>query len=139
MKLHRNARLSWSGRRLLAERVVVERWTLTQAAPAAGVSVRCARKWVGRYRREGEAGLEDRSSAPRRVANRTPAERVATIIALRGLRMSAAEIAETLSMPLSTVSAVLRRSGVGRLGRLGLEQPRRYERSRARASSSTST
>ena len=139
MKLHRNARLSWSGRRLLAERVVVERWTLTQAAAAAGVSVRCARKWVGRYRREGEAGLEDRSSAPRRVANRTPAERVATIIALRGLRMSAAEIAETLSMPLSTVSAVLRRSGVGRLGRLGLEQPRRYERSRARASSSTST
>ncbi len=130
MKLHRNARLSWSGRRLLAERVVVERWTLTQAAAAAGVSVRCARKWVGRYRREGEAGLEDRSSAPRRVANRTPAERVATIIALRGLRMSAAEIAETLSMPLSTVSAVLRRSGVGRLGRLGLEQPRRYERSR---------
>jgi transposase InsO family protein len=130
MKLHRNAALSWSGRRLLAERVVVQGWTLTAAAEAAGVSVRCARKWVGRYRDEGEGGLCDRSSAPRRVANRTPADRVAVIIKLRGLRMTADEIAETLQMPLSTVSAVLKRSGVGRLGRLGLEQPVRYERSR---------
>jgi transposase InsO family protein len=130
MKLHRNAALSWSGRRLLAERVVVQGWTLAAAAEAAGVSVRCARKWVGRYRLEGESGLLDRSSAPRRVANRTPDDRVAAILRLRQLRMTAAEIAETLSMPLSTVSAVLRRNRVGRLGRLGLEQPRRYERSR---------
>jgi len=130
MKLHRNAALSWSGRRLLVERVLVERWTLTAAAQAAGVSVRCARKWVGRYRCEGESGLVDRSSAPRRVANRTPADRVAVIVALRQLRMTAAEIAETLSMPLSTVSAVLTRAGMGRLGRIGLEQPIRYERSR---------
>ena len=72
MKLHGNAALSWSGRRRLAERVVVEGWTLRAAAAAAGVSVRCARKWVGRYRElEGERGLRDRSSAPRRVANRT--------------------------------------------------------------------
>jgi transposase InsO family protein len=92
--------------------------------------VRCARKWVGRYRSEGERGLLDRSSAPRRVANRTPADRVAVIVLLRQLRMTASEIAETLQMPLSTVSAVLRRNGIGRLGRLGLEQPRRYERSR---------
>ena len=82
MKLHRNAALSWSGRRLLARRVVEQGWTLTAAAEAAGVSVRCARKWVGRYRAAGEAGLVDRSSAPRRVANRTPAERVAVIVAL---------------------------------------------------------
>src|SRR6266540_3769380 len=130
MKLHRNAALSWSGRRALAARVVDQGWTLSAAAEAAGVSVRCARKWVGRYRVEGDAGLVDRSSAPRLVANRTPADRVAVIVALRGLRMTAAEIAETLSMPLSTVSAVLRRSGIGRLGRLGLEPAVRYERSR---------
>jgi transposase InsO family protein len=130
MKLHANAALSWSGRRLLAERVLVDGWTLTAAAEAAGVSVRCARKWVGRSRAEGEQGLLDRSSAPRRVANRTPADRVAVIVLLRQLRMTAAEIAETLSMPLSTVSAVLRRNGMGRLGRIGLEQPVRYERSR---------
>jgi transposase InsO family protein len=130
MKLHRNAALSWNGRRQLAERVVVQGWTLTAAAAAAGVSVRCGRKWVGRYRLEGEHGLYDRSSAPHQVANRTPAGRVAAIVALRRLRMTAAEIAETLAMPLSTVSAVLTRSGVGRLGRVGLEPACRYERSR---------
>jgi transposase len=53
MKLHANAALSWSGRRLLVDRVLVEGWTLTAAAQAAGVSVCCARKWVGRYRLEG--------------------------------------------------------------------------------------
>src|ERR671914_2515098 len=130
MKLHRNAALSWRGRRELARRVLVDGWTLAAAAEAAGVSVRCARKWVGRYRLEGEQGLGDRSSAPHQVANQTPAERVAVIVALRRLRMTAAEIAETLAMPLSTVSAVLTRQGVGRLGRVGLEQPVRYERSR---------
>src|SRR3954447_3028357 len=130
MKLHANAALSWSGRRLLVERVLVQGWTLTAAAEAAGVSVRCVRKWVGRYQLEGESGLFDRSSAPRLVANRTPDDRVKVIVLLRRLRMTAAEIAETLSMPLSTVSAVLTRQGMGRLGRIGLEQPLRYERSR---------
>jgi len=129
MKLHGNAALSWRGRRQLAERVVIEGWTLTAAAEAAGISVRCARKWVGRYRLEGDQGLLDRSSAPRRVANRTPQDRVEVIVALRSLRFTAAEIAETLEMALSTVSGILRRCGLGRLGRLGLEQPLRYERS----------
>jgi transposase InsO family protein/transposase len=129
MDLHANAALSWSGRRELARRVVDQGWTLTAAAEAAGVSVRCARKWVSRYR-AGDRLLLDRSSAPSRVANRTSAERLAAIVKLRRLRMTAAEIAETLSMPLSTVSGILTRAGIGRLGRLGLEQPRRYERSR---------
>jgi transposase InsO family protein len=130
MRLHGNAALSWQGRRRLARRVVVEGWTLTAAAAAAGVSVRCARKRVGRYREEGESGLGDRSSAPRRVANCTPAERVAVIVSLRRLRFTAAEIAETLAMAASTVSGILTRLGLGRLGRLGLERPVRYERSR---------
>src|SRR5438132_9062726 len=130
MKLHANAALSRNGRRLLCERVLVDGWTLTAAAAGAGVSVRCARKWVTRYRLVGEEGLGDRSSAPRRVADRTPEDRVAVIVLLRQLRMTAAEIAETLAMPLSTVSAVLKRHGMGKLGRIGLEQPVRYERSR---------
>jgi transposase InsO family protein len=129
MDLHGNAALSWSGRRELARRVVEQGWTLTAAAEAAGVSVRCARKWVGRYR-AGDRQLFDRSSAPRRIANRTAPERVAVIVKLRWLRMTAAEIAETLAMPPSTVSGILTRSGMGRLGRLGLEPAVRYERSR---------
>src|SRR6476661_7825200 len=129
MDLHGNAALSWSGRRELARRVVDEGWTLTAAAAAAGVSVRCARKWVGRYR-GGDRILFDRSSAPRRVANRTGPERVEVIAKLRRLRMTAAEIAETLAMPLSTVSGILTRLGLGRLGRLGLEPAARYQRAR---------
>ncbi|HKC18712.1 MAG TPA: IS481 family transposase [Candidatus Dormibacteraeota bacterium] len=129
MDLHANAALSWSGRRELARRVVEQGWTLTAAAEAAGVSVRCARKWVSRYR-EGDRVLLDRRSAPHTVWNRTTPERVATIATLRRLRMTAAEIAETLQMPLSTVSGILTRTGMGRLGRIGLEPASRYERSR---------
>ena len=130
MRLHGNAALSWSGRRRLAERVVVEGWTLKTAAEAAGVSVRCARKWVGRYRLEGERGLLDRSSRPKRVANQTPEERIRLIVAMRRLRFTGPEIAELLGMAVSTVSGILTRRGLGRLGRLGLEPPLRYERSR---------
>jgi transposase InsO family protein len=130
MNLHANAALSWTGRRRLCELVVVEGWTIVAAATAMRVSVRCARKWVARYRLEGDAGLRDRSSAPRCVANRTPADRVEVIVKLRQLRFTAAEIAETLGMALSTVSGILTRIGLGRLGRLGLEQPVRYERRR---------
>jgi transposase InsO family protein len=130
MELHANAALSLNKRRLLAQRVVDEHWTLTQAAAAAEVSVRCARKWAGRYRSEGQLGLLDRSSAPARVANRTPEDRVQAICALRRLRFSGPEIAELLSMALSTVSGILTRIGMGKLGRLGLEPARRYERER---------
>ena len=130
MNLHANAALSWTGRRRLCELVVVEGFTIKAAAASMGVSVRCARKWVGRFRLEGAAGLRDRSSAPRRVGNRTPQERIEVIVRLRRLRFTAAEIAETLGMALSTVSGILTRIGLGRLGLLGLEQPIRYERSR---------
>jgi transposase InsO family protein len=130
MKLHGNAALSWQGRRCLAQRVVEQGWTLRSAAEAAGVSVRCARKWAVRYRVEGELGLRDRSSAPHRVANRTAPDRIELIRGLRRLRFTAAEIAETLDMALSTVSGILTRSGMGRLGRLGLEPAVRYERTR---------
>ena len=130
MKLHANAALSWTGRRRLCELVVDQGLSITAAAAAVGVSVRCARKWVDRYRLEGSAGLWDRSSAPRRVANRTPEDRVEAIIKLRRLRFTAAEIAETLGIALSTVSGILTRSGMGKLGRIGLEPAVRYERSR---------
>jgi transposase InsO family protein len=130
MNLHANAALSWTGRRRLCELVVDQGWTVTAAAQAAGVSVRCARKWVSRYRVEGAAGLCDRSSAPRHVANRTALDRIEAITQLRRLRFTAAEIAETLGMALSTVSGILTRIGMGKLGRLGLEEPVRYERSR---------
>jgi transposase InsO family protein len=86
-------------------------------------------QWVARYRAEGEAGLLDRSSAPRSVPHRTPDELVEVIVLLRKLRMTGAEIAFCLAMAVSTVSAVLLRVGLGKLSRLEPpEPPNRYER-----------
>jgi transposase InsO family protein len=130
MKMHANARLSLKGRELLIDRVENGGWSLSAAAEAAGVSDRTARKWIARHRTEGPGGLLDRSSAPAVVANRTEERRVEVIAALRRLRMTGAEIAESLGMALSTVSGILTRIGMGRLGRLGLEPVQRYERAR---------
>jgi transposase InsO family protein len=130
MKLHANARLSLKGRELLVDRVERAGWSLTQAAEAAGVSERTARKWLARWRIEGPAGLADRSSAPATVPNRTDERRVQAIAALRRLRMTGAEIAEVLGMAVSTVSGILTAIGMGKLGRLGLEPAVRYERQR---------
>jgi len=116
---------------LIVRRVLEEGWTLAAAAEAAGVSVRTVSKWLARFRVEGAEGLLDRPSAPGVVPRRTPEERVELVAFLRRLRMTAAEIAEVLSMPLSTVSAVLTRIGLGKLSRLEPpEPPNRYERKR---------
>ncbi len=131
MRIHRNARTCPNSRRLLVRRIEEEGWALTPAAEAAGVSGRTARKWLARWRAEGEAGLLDRSSAPRRRPTRMPADRLEAIEVLRRLRMTAAEIAEVLGMALSTVSRWLRRIGLGRRGALAPpEPPNRYERKR---------
>src|SRR5437764_4798480 len=131
MKLHANARTCPHSRRLAIDRVEREGWTLAAAAEAAGVSVRTVAKWGRRYREEGEQGLFDRCSAPGSVPLRTDELRIAVISGLRRLRMTGAEIAETLAMPISTVSGVLTRIGLGKLWRLEpLEPPNRYERKR---------
>ena len=130
MRCHANARLSPIGRRLLVDRIERDGWTVRAAAESAGISERTARKWLARFRSEGAAGLADRSSAPHRVANRTDEQTVAAICALRRLRFSGPELAELLDVPISTVSAVLKRCGMGKLGRLGLERAERYERQR---------
>lgn len=130
MKLHANAALSLNGRRRMVAQVVEQGRSITEAAQAAGVSDRTCSKWVSRYRAEGDAGLLDRSSAPRRVHNRTDERMVQLLAALRRLRFTAPELAELLRLPISTISGILKRIGMGKLGRLGLEPARRYERER---------
>ncbi len=130
MKLHANAALTPKQRLRMCRRVVKEDWSVSEAAAAAEVTERTCDKWVERYLAEGEDGLYDRSSAPQRVANRTPEDRIQAIAALRRLRFTGAQIAETFAMPEQTVAGILTRIGLGRLGRLGLESARRYERSR---------
>ena len=86
--------------------------------------------WVSRYRAARESGLLDPSSAPQVVANRTDERRIEAIAALRRLRFTGSEIAELLDMASSTVSGILTRIGMGRLGRLGQGPAERYERER---------
>lgn len=128
MRLHANHRTCPSSRRLICQRVLEECWTVAQAAEAAGCSERTAAKWLKRYQ-AGDLDLLDRSSRPRRSPQRLPGERVQSIEALRRLRMTAAEIAEILGIPLSTVSLWLKRLGLGKRSRLEPpEPPNRYER-----------
>jgi transposase InsO family protein/transposase-like protein len=130
MKLHANAALTLSQRRRMVRLVVQEEWSVAAAAAEFKTSARTCSKWVARYREASEAGLLDRSSACDVVANRTDERRIEAIAALRRLRMTGPEIAEVLEMPVSTVSGILTRIGMGRLGRLGLEPAERYERER---------
>jgi transposase InsO family protein len=74
--------------------------------------------------------LLDRSSAPAVVANRTGENTVQLLAALRRLRFTAPELADLLDLPSSTISGILKRIGMGKLGRLGQEPPQRYERAR---------
>jgi transposase InsO family protein len=130
MKLHANARSCPKSRRLLVDRVQREGWSVMEAAEAAGITDRTARRWLARWRAEGSIGLLDRSSAPKRIPHKTPPDRVSAICALRHLRLTGAEISERLEMPLSTVSAVLLREGLGKRSRLEPPEPvNRYERS----------
>jgi transposase InsO family protein len=129
MKLHGNARTCPKSRELLVERVVVQNWSVTAAAAAAGVSERTVWRWIKRFREEGAGGLVDRSSRPHRSPARLSPRKVAAISSLRKLRMTAAQIAETLRLALSTVSLWLKRIGLGKRSRLEpLEPVNRYER-----------
>jgi transposase InsO family protein len=127
MKLHANARTCPNSRQEIVRRFLAGKSRECIAAEFA-VSSRTVSKWVARFRAEGELGLVDRSSRPRRSPNCTDPGRVEAIVALRRLRFTGPEIAEILDRPLSTISGILTRIGLGRLGRLGLEPAERYER-----------
>ncbi len=130
---HRRAKLTVFGRRLLAERVELDGWSVAKAADAAGVSRQTATKWVHRYRADGLAGLEDHSSAPRRMPRALPAEEVQRVIEARmTLRVGPHRLAPLLGMPRSTIGEILRRHGLSRLRDLDRASgiPIRYVRER---------
>ena len=132
MEVHANAKLGPKGRLVMVERVVGLGWSLAQAAAAAGVSDRTCRKWVERYLAEGELGLIDRSSAPRRVANRTPEATVEAIAALRRLRFTGEQIAELLGPRVldGLGDPDADRDGAARPARLGAREPLRVRAAR---------
>ncbi|TCK27646.1 IS481 family transposase [Pseudonocardia endophytica] len=130
---HRNARLTVHGRMLLVERVRSGR-PVAHVAAELGVSRATGYKWWGRYRREGPAGLADRSSRPHRVPARTSAPLETLIVGLRRERkLGPHRIGPLVGLAASTVHAVLVRRGLSRLA--WVDRPtgqviRRYERDR---------
>jgi transposase InsO family protein len=114
--LHRTAKLTPFGRRLLVQRILVEGWSAATAAEMLGVSRATAYKWLGRYRAEGLAGLEDRSARPHRRPRALSERRVRRILlARRRLRVGPHRLGPLLGHPRSTVYGVLRRHGHSRL------------------------
>ena len=109
----------------MCTRVRYEGWTVVDAAAAAGCSARTCHKWLERF--DADEPMTDRSSRPIHSPTRTPPETEAVIEMLRRLRMTGPEIAVKLSMPLSTVTVVLKRIGLNRLSKLEPpEPPNRY-------------
>src|SRR5208283_3084886 len=128
MNVHKNARLTPRGRERIV-RQVTSGQTPEAVAEVAGVCPRTVRKWVDRYRREGLAGLQDRSSRPHRLRQPTPQVIVEEIEQLRRQRWTGKQIAAKTGVSPATVSRVLRRLGLNRLSALEPAEPvRRYER-----------
>jgi transposase len=114
--LHRTAKLTPSGRRLLVDRVLIGGWPPATAAEMVGVSRATAYKWLRRYRTEGLPGLEDRSARPLHPAHALPDREVRRILRLRRrLRVGPHRLGPLLGHPRSTVYGVLRRHGLSRL------------------------
>jgi transposase InsO family protein len=128
MNMHKNARLRPRGRERIV-RQIASGQTPEAVGEAAGVCPRTVRKWVDRYRREGPAGLQDRSSRPHRLRQPTPQAVVAEIERLRRQRWTGKQIAAETGVSPATVSRVLRRLGLNKLSALEPAEPlRRYER-----------
>ena len=130
MNVHKNARLTPIGRERIARQVESGQRPAAIGA-AIGVCARTVRKWADRYRREGLAGLCDRSSRPHRLYRPTPQAVVEQVEALRRQRRTGKQIAAELDISPATVSRILKRLGLNRISALELIEPaRRYVRAK---------
>lgn len=131
MNSHKNAKTTPLSRAEIVRRVREEGQSPAKVATAFGVSERTVRKWLRRFREEGVAGLENRSSRPHTLQSQFIDGWTELIVSLRHYRLTALEIANQLGFARSTVSALLKRLGLNRLSRLTPPEPvRRYERRR---------
>jgi transposase InsO family protein len=128
MDVHKNARLTPRGREWIV-RQAQSGQTPKAISTAVGVCPRTVRKWLARYRREGLAGLHDRSSRPHRLYRPTPQAAVERIATLRRERWTGKQIALETGVSPATVSRILKRLGLNKLAALEPAEPvRRYER-----------
>ena len=113
----------------MVRRVLEQGQALGVVARAYGVELKTVKKWVARFEAEGPAGLEDRSSRPKRLREPTPAETVERVVTLRRERISGKQIAQETGVSRSTVSRILRAAKLSRARDLDPPAPViRYER-----------
>ena len=99
------------------------------AARAFHATPKTVAKWVARFRAEGVAGLQDRSSRPRSSPSQTGPAACERVEALRRQRYTGEQIAAEVGVSAATVSRILKRLGLNRLAALEPAEPiRRYER-----------
>ena len=128
MDVHQNARLTPRCRELLVARVLAGRHR-SVVARELGVSDKTVSKWVGRFLREGVAGLRDRSSRPRHSPAATVETLQLAVVALRRQRLTLSAIAAQLSLSRSSVARICRRAGLARLSQFErVPHYPRYER-----------
>lgn len=128
MDMHENARTTRHSRMLMIDRLH-DGWTVLGVAEALGVTPKTVRKWRDRFQIEGAAGLVDRTSRPHNSPTKLDEPVEAEIETCRRQRMTGPAIARRLRRPLSTIGAVLRRRGLGRLTAIDPKPPVvRYER-----------
>ncbi len=127
MDIHENARTTRHSRAELVRRVNGGERACAVAA-GFGVCEKTVHKWVRRAASEGPAGLGDRSSRPHRLYRPTPPAVIEQVLSLRRQRLLMKHIAAQLSLSLATVSRLLKRAGLSRLGALDPPAPvQRYE------------
>ena len=130
---HPNARLTPRHRLNTVACVIDKHWSIEATADRFQVDAKTVRKWRDRFLDEGEAGLQDRSSRPHKSPNQTPTTQRAEVVRLRQQhRWGAHHIGHEMSMAASTVQAILRSEGLGRLDtgdRASAPEPiKRYQR-----------
>ena len=115
---HRNARLTFEGRRILVERVLSGR-PVAHVAREMGTSRKTGYYWLDRFRKEGLEGLEDRPSTPKRSPARTDPEVAAAVVRDRvELRVGRDELARRHGVSPSTASRIIARAGLPALHEL---------------------
>jgi transposase-like protein len=83
MDTHQNASLTPKGREAMVRSVIEDGLSKASAARRLNTTPKTVAKWVERFRAEGDAGLQDRSSKPRSSPSQTAPAVCAAVEALR--------------------------------------------------------
>lgn len=115
---HANARTNEYGRNLAVQRYATGH-KVKDIAAQLGISRTTVYKWIARFATEGPVGLMDRSSRPVSSPRRLPlAEELRILQARIDLHVGPIQLSDALSLPASTIGAVLRRWQVPHLADL---------------------